>query len=166
MQTALAYMIDEIDMDRDINATENIKRGLEHIVRPIVLGTLIFLFLSRAIVPSYDDIMYYWMITVLEFTKHTIALLTMIAYFTAMVGTFLYNVTMRNMEYRHIMVVAHITIGVAVLTTLMLVTRVSKEILGINDVFFAFFTDAALEVLFIAFISMPTLVLQTKIVPK
>lgn len=64
------------------------------------------------------------------------------------------------------MVLAHITIGLAILTTFLLVTRISKEYLGINDVLFSFFTDAALEVLFVAFVFMPTLVVQTKIVPK
>ena len=48
----------------------------------------------------------------------------------------------------------------------MLVTRFSYEVLGINDVLFSFFSNAALEVLFVAFVFMPTLVVQIKIVPK
>ena len=35
-----------------------------------------------------------------------------------------------------------------------------------NDIFFSFFTEAAADILYVAFIAMPTLVLQTKIVPK
>lgn len=48
----------------------------------------------------------------------------------------------------------------------LLVTRVSKEVLGVNDVVFAFLVDSVTEVLYTGFVYLPMLVVQTKIVPK
>ena len=64
------------------------------------------------------------------------------------------------------MIIAHVVIAIAVLGIYWLVTRISYRIFGINDYIFAFFGDAVIETLFVAFIYMPTLVLQTKVVPK
>lgn len=64
------------------------------------------------------------------------------------------------------MIIAHILIGISVIPTYLLVTRISHDILGFNDVVFSVFSNAALEVLFVAFVFMPTLVVQIKIVPK
>lgn len=132
----------------------------------IVFGTVLFIFISRSMVPSYSDIMYYWMINVLQFSKKTIALLALTSFFTAIAGTFLYKTFLKNFEYRCLMFTAQLIIALSVLVTLMLVTRFSKEVLGINDIFFAFFTDATIEVMYSAFVYMPTLVIQTRIVPK
>jgi Na+/melibiose symporter-like transporter len=134
--------------------------------RRIVLGTMIFMLISRAVIPSYSDIMYYFMINVLEFSKKTIALLALVAFTTAIFGSFVYNMLLKKLEFRLTMVLAHLTIGAAIMSAFLLVSRISKEVLGINDVLFSFFTDAALEILFVAFVFMPTLVVQTKIVPK
>jgi len=164
--TFLAYFIEEIQVENNIGAWENIKRSISHISKKIVFGTMLFMLISRAAIPSYSDIMYYFMINVLDFSKSTIALLALISFATAIVGSFIYNICLKNLEFRVTMVMAHLTIGVAIMSTFLLVTRISKEVLGINDIVFSFFTDAALEVLFVAFIFMPTLVVQTKIVPK
>mmetsp|Transcript_30039 Transcript_30039/g.26613 ORF Transcript_30039/g.26613 Transcript_30039/m.26613 type:complete len:255 (+) Transcript_30039:737-1501(+) len=132
----------------------------------VVYGTMIFMLISRAVVPSYGDIMYYFFINVLEFNKTIIALLSLIAFTTAIFGSFIYNLFLKKLEFRVTMFIAHIIIGFAIMSTYLLVSRISKEIFGINDILFAFFTDAALDILFVAFIFMPMLVAQTKIVPK
>lgn len=73
---------------------------------------------------------------------------------------------LKNLEFKTSMLIAHILIALAIIVNLMLVTRFSKNVLGINDVMFSVFTDSALEILFIAFVFMPSLVVQTKIIPK
>lgn len=132
----------------------------------IVYKSLIFLFFSKAIIPSYGDILYYWMIEVLLFSKTVIALLALVAFIMAIFGSFLYNVLLKDLEFRKIMIIAHVVIAISILGIFLLVTRISKDVLGINDYVFAIFGDAIIETLFIAFIYMPTLVFQTKIVPK
>lgn len=166
LYTTFAFWVDEITTETRVNAKVNIKASLNHLSKGIVFKSLVFLFISRAIVPSYGDIMYYWMINVLNFSKTTIALLALVAFTTAIFGSFVYNMCLKQLEFRKIMIFAHIVIAIAVLGIFCLVTRISKEIFGINDLLFALFGDAAVEILFVAFIYMPTLVFQTKIVPK
>lgn len=166
MFTIFAFCIKEIQLDQNTSAIENVKLSLQHISRGLVLGPLVFLFISGSIIPSFSDITYYWMITVLEFSKRTIALLALIAYCTAFVGTFIYNSWLKNIEYRYIMVLAHAVIAFAWGLSFLQVSRISKEVFGMNDIFFSFVSDAALDILYVAFVVMPTSVVQTKIVPK
>lgn len=149
-----------------MDASENVKKSVDHLSKTIVYKSLLFLFFSRAIVPSYTDIMYYWMIDILHFSKTIIAILALIAFSAAILGSVLYNKFLKKLEFKHTMIIAHVLIAFAILCVFCLVTRISKEVFHINDIFFAVFGDAAIEILFVAFIYMPTLVLQTKIVPK
>lgn len=90
--TFLAYFISEITVDEGIEVWENIKISVKHMGKKIVFGTMIFMLISRATVPSYSDIMYYFMINVLNFSKSTIALLALISFSTAIFGSFIYNI--------------------------------------------------------------------------
>lgn len=164
--STFAFCIEDIEADENARASENIDKSLKHLSRPIVYRWMIFIFVSRAIIPSYSDILYYWFINVLNFSKSTIAILALVAFITAIMGSFSYNWFLKKLEFRTTMIVAHIVIAIAVLGIFWLVTRISKNIFGFNDYLFAFFGDAVIETLFVAFIYMPTLVLQTKIVPK
>jgi hypothetical protein len=164
--TVLACWAQDMPVENNLGAWEKIKISLMHMKKGIVLGTLIFMLISRAIIPSYSDIMYYFMINVLEFSKKTIALLALASFSTAIIGSFFYNIFLKKWEFRVTMIIAHVIIAWAVMTTYLLVSRISKEVFGINDVLFALFTDSALEILFVAFVFMPMLVVQTKIIPK
>ena len=126
MFTVLAYWIEEIQVDQFVSPMENIKQSFQHISTRIVSGTLIFLLITWTIIPSFGDIMYYWMINELEFSKRTIALLTLIAYCTASFGTLMYNSWLKYMEYRHIMILAHFIFAFSWATSYLLVSRISK----------------------------------------
>ena len=132
----------------------------------MIIFLLLLYYKNHSIIPNYSDIMYYYLINVLDFSKQTIALLDLIAFCTAIFGSFLYSCFLSKIEFRKTMIIAHIIIGISVIPTFLLVTRISKNTFGINDVVFSVFTDAALEVLFVAFIDMPSLVVQIKITPK
>ena len=163
----LAFLIAEIRVEKEhIDLWTNIKMSINHLRKGIVFRTFIFMLVSAAILPSFSDIMYYWMINVLQFSKEVIGLLTLIGFVTSIIGPLVYNWMLKNLEFKTAMLIAHILIGIAIIVNLMLVTRFSKDVLGINDVLFSVFTDSALEILFIAFVFMPSLVVQTKIIPK
>ena len=161
-----AFLIDNIKAPDDINVSENLKKCWKHLSKPIVFKSLIFMFVSRAIVPSYGDIMYYWMIDVLNFNKTIISLLALIAFATAILGSMIYNLFLKEFEFKNAMILAHILIAISTLGMFLLVTRISYEIFHINDIVFAVFGETTIETLFVAFVFMPTLVLQTKIIPK
>ena len=163
----LAFWIDEIRVEKEsIDVWTNLKASINHLRKGTVFKTLIYMLISAAILPSFPDIMYYWMINVLQFSKEVIALLTLIGFITAIAGPLIYNWLLKNLEFRTAMLIAHVLIGIAIIVNLMLVTRFSRDVLGINDVLFSIFTDSALEILYVAFVFMPSLVVQTKIIPK
>ena len=164
--TILAYIIDEIKVDEDVNLWDNIFTSLKYIKHNIIRGIIIFLIISRGIIPNYSDILYYYMINVLSFRKQTIGLLSLVGFCTAILGSFIYSCLLRKMEYRKTMIIAHIIIASSTIPTYLLVTRISNKTLGINDVVFSIMSDALLKALFVAFINMPSLVVQTKITPK
>ena len=64
------------------------------------------------------------------------------------------------------MFISQLIVGIVIIFTYLLVSRISNEILGINDIVFAVFTNAAMDILYVAFVFMPMMVVQTKIVPK
>ncbi|CAI2367375.1 unnamed protein product [Moneuplotes crassus] len=164
--SAVSFCVEDFPVNNSLKPLENFCASLKHMSNKIVFGTLVFMFLSRALVPSYGDIMYYFLINVLEFSKSVIALLSMIAFSTAIFGSFIYNLCLKNIDFRLMMLIAHIILGMAIMTTYLLVSRISKEVLGINDILFSFFTDMAVDVLYVAFVAMPILVVQTKIIPR
>ena len=57
-------------------------------------------------------------------------------------------------------------IALCIVCNYLFVSGFSRVVLHINDKFFCLFTDVGAEVLFQAFVYMPTLVVQTKIIPK
>ena len=166
LYTIFAYMIDDINVDENVNVWDNIVVTFNHLRNKVVFGTIVFLIISRGIIPNYSEIMYYYLINVLSFSKQTIAILDLIAFWTAIFGSFVYGCMLSKIEFKKTMIIAHIIIGMSLIPTYLLVTRISKNTFGIDDVVFSIFTDAALEVLFVAFVDMPTLVVQTKITPK
>ena len=164
--TILAYTIDDIKVDENVNLWDNIFTSLKYIKHKIIWGTIIFLIISRGIVPNYSDILYYYMINVLSFSKQTIGILSLVGFCTAILGSFIYSCLLRKMEYPKTMIIAHIVIASSVIPTYLLVSRISNKTLGINDILFAIMSEALLKALFVAFINMPSLVVQTKITPK
>ena len=91
MLSVLAFFIEEIKIDQFTSLSENLKLSIQHIRKRIVFCSLIFIFLSAAIIPSFENILYFWMINVLNYSKRTIAYFELVAYFSASCGTFLYN---------------------------------------------------------------------------
>ena len=89
--SVFAFWIEDIEADENAHASENIDKSLKHLGHPIVYKWMIFIFVSRAIVPSYADILYYWMINVLEFNKTIIAILALVAFLMAIMGSLSYN---------------------------------------------------------------------------
>ena len=115
--TILAYIIEEIWVEEGVEMWDNIAVSLNHLKKPIVFGTIIFIIISRGIIPSYASIMYYYLLTILNFSKQTIALLDLIAFWTAIIGSVVYNLILKEIEFRKIMIIAHILIGISVIPT-------------------------------------------------
>lgn len=86
-----AFFVKDFPIEEHMGVCRNIKISLKHMTNRVVFGTMAFMFISRAIIPSYQEIMYYFFINVLEFSKTFIALLSLIAFSSGIFGSFIYN---------------------------------------------------------------------------
>lgn len=58
---------------------------------PEIYRTLLYFLLCGALVPTFGDINYYFQINVINFSKFTISLLTLLSFVSLLGGTYIYN---------------------------------------------------------------------------
>ena len=94
----LMRFVDETAVDEQ-NIAQNVRECLAHIKRPLVWKTVIYLFLARSLVPHFGDIMYYFIINEVGFSKSLIAGLTLASYLALFLGSGVYNAYFKKTEY-------------------------------------------------------------------
>jgi len=55
------------------------------------MNTLIYIMLTGALIPKYNDVHYYYQLSVLNFSKMTYSMLTFLSYVSMLLGTMIYN---------------------------------------------------------------------------
>lgn len=124
---------------------ENWKKINQFIRQPIFYRILFFSFFSRAVIPIYTEIMYYWLINVTHFTKFTIAILTMVSFISLFFGTMIF-MYIKHKEYWIIITLSQAMLCLLIILNFLFVARYTKQA-GIPDIVFAGFSDVATEVL-------------------
>ena len=107
---------------------------------------------------------YYFQLNVLGFTKLTYSLLTLIAFVSLMVGTFVYNKFLQAWEFRTLLQLSQVCSLLGCFFNLALVLRWNL-LLGISDLAFVVLTGIISDTMSLAFSFLPTVVLFTKITP-
>jgi hypothetical protein len=87
-----------------------------------VYKTLVYLFLARSLVPHFGDIMYYFIINEIGFTKSLIAFLTLVGYLALFFGSALYNRCFKTVEYPKMMFYAQLLISFTIVLNMMFVS--------------------------------------------
>jgi hypothetical protein len=106
---------------------------------PAIYKTLLFFFITGAIVPSFSDIGYYFSLNIVQFSKFTLSMLTVLGFVTLLLGTMIYNKYFKEFEVRTLLEY-NICIGwVGCLIGIIFALRLNK-LMGINDIFFVVFT--------------------------
>lgn len=77
----------------------NLRKVVSHFKQPVVYRVVLFLFVARALVPTYGDIMYYFIINEIGFSKGFIAALTLAAYIALFIGSSFYNCFFKHINY-------------------------------------------------------------------
>lgn len=67
---------------------------------PVIYRTLLYYALCGMLVPSFQDVGYYFQLNVLQFSKLTYSLLTLLGFVSLMIGTLIYNRYLQNWEFR------------------------------------------------------------------
>lgn len=96
------YFLKEGETEKS-NMKSNLRKMLTHLKLPLVYKTMIFLFFARALVPSFPDIMYYFLINVIGFSKGIIASLTLVIFFGLFTGSIIYNRFLKHIDYPKLM---------------------------------------------------------------
>ena len=139
----MIFFIHEVSVDRrEQNSV------LKHFCQPIVYKTVIYLILARSLVPHFGDIMYYFIINEVGFSKSVIAFITLTGFIALFIGSGLYNKFLRKIEYPNLMLSAQIVIAAIIALNFLFVSRISKEYLHINDLVFSIFTDGFAEIMY------------------
>ena len=116
-------------------------------------------------VPTFGDISYYFVLSVVQFSKFTFSLLNIVAYCSLLIGILLYNRYFKHYEVRTLLRYSFFIGFIGQITNLIFVLRLNQKLFGIGDVAFTMITTAVTDTLLLAFTQLPTLVLFAKITP-
>ena len=123
---------------------------------------MIFFLLLGALVPSFSDYLYYYLIDVAGFSKFQYSLIQVVSNACLFLGTILYNWCLKDQSTRFMMVIACIQNFFGAGGTLLFLQGL---ILGINPYVFIMMTTGVTDTLYIAFVTLPSMVLFAKLIP-
>jgi len=147
------------------NVKRNISEIKEAMKQPVIYKTIGFFLVGGLLVPSFGDINYYFVLSVVQFSKFTFSLLNIVAYFSLFLGILLYNRYFKHYEVRTLLKYSFFIAFGGQLMNLVFVLRLNQKWFGVGDVAFTMVTTAVTDTLLLAFTQLPTLVLFVKITP-
>lgn len=163
----------EVEMIRSENQhlsmTENLKRNIQEIREavkvPVIYRTIGFFIMCGILVPSFGDINYYFVLSVVQFSKFTVSMLNIVAYFSLLLGILLYTKYFKHHDIRTLLKYSFYIAFAGQIANMLFILRLNKKWFGIGDVAFNMITTAVTDTLLLAFTQLPTLVLFAKITP-
>jgi hypothetical protein len=115
-----------------------------------------------AVIPSFGDYFYYFMMDVTGFSKFTYAMLGVLGSATLLFGTFVYNFYLTDKSLRFMMVIACLINFVGAVNSLLFV----KEIyFGLSPLVFVILSSTVADTLYTAFVTMPGMIVFAKLIP-
>ena len=132
---------------------------------PAIHNIIIYLALYSLFVPSFSSFSYYFMLDVVQLSKFTYSMLTVLGFFCLLIGSALYKSHFKDFEYRNLIVMEMI-IGIFFAPfSYMLIFRINLE-WGISDLSLIIFTDIVQDIVAQCFVFLPMAVMFAKITPK
>ena len=128
-------------------------------------SVILYLILTALVVPSFGTYGFFFMLDVVEISKFTYSMLTVLGFFCLLIGSTLYGKYCCNMEFRSLIILDTV-IGVLFAPfSFMFVLRLNEQY-GIPDLFLLIFCDVVQDIISMCFVFMPMSVLMAKICPK
>lgn len=137
---------------------------LEIVKKPQIIKPLLFILLLSGVTPRFSELFTYYMTDVLKFSTTFMGSLQVAAYISVVIGSWVYHIFLKNLEYRSIICIGQIVMMLINLFDLGLVTELYKY-LGLPSWTFVLFGDILGGVVSFTFKSMPLLVMNAKICP-
>lgn len=132
---------------------------------PTIYRSLIFLYISSAISPSYPELMVYYMKDELDFSATFLSIINTTGFIALGLGSLCYNSFFKQWDFRKIVTLGQILMTLVNLLDLALVTRFNQS-LNIPDTVFALGGDSVQNMVGFAFKGMPIMVLSAKLCPE
>ena len=132
---------------------------------PTIHRSLIFLYLSSMISPSYPELMVYYMKDELNFTTTFLSIINTTGFIALALGSLCYSSFFKLWNFRSIVALGQILMTLVSLLDLALVTRFNLT-LNIPDTVFALGGDSVQNMVGFAFKGMPIMVLSAKLCPE
>lgn len=117
---------------------------------PQIYRAILFFLLNGLIVPSFGDFSYYFSINIVQFSKFTVSMLTLIGFITLLTGTMAYERWLKNYEVRKLLQ-WNLMIGtLGCFIQLIFATRLNLA-LGLSDLSFVIVSSVITDTLSTAF---------------
>ena len=137
-----------------------IKKGFK--IREFHRATLFFVILG-ALVPSFTDYFYYYMMDITGITKFQYAMVSFFGYICMFLGVIIYSGYLKTTEVRVMMVISCMINLFGALSSLLFVR---DFMFGLSPFIYVCFTSSATEVLYNAFMTLPSQVIFAKMIPS
>lgn len=131
-------------------------------VRELYRSVLFFLILG-AIIPSFSDYFYYYLIDEAGFSKMEYAMLGVLGSFCLFLGTIIYNLCLKEKSVRFMMVIACVTNLLGAGGTLLFLRQIT---FGMSPMLFMIVSSTVTDTLYNAFVQLPGMVLFAKLIPS
>lgn len=132
---------------------------------PAYRNVILYLIVGGLLVPSFSSFGYYFMMDIVNLSKFTYSMLTVLGYVCLMFGTNIFNNYFKDSEYRYLIMMDALVSLLLAPFTFALIFRINLEY-GIPDVLLIIFTDTVQEIISQCLIFLPMTVIFTKITPK
>jgi len=127
--------------------------------------TILYIFISGVLVPSFGTFGYYFMLDVVMLSKFTIAMLGVLGFCCLLIGASMFQIFFKEKEIRTLFFYSFLVSLVFSPFQFMFVLRKNVEF-GIPDLALIVFTDVIDDILSQCLVLMPLMVLFAKICPK
>ena len=95
-------------VNTDSNFFSDLRRYISEIGQaikiPAIHNMILYLFLYGLVVPSFSSFGYYFMLDVVQLSKFTYSMLTVLGFFCLLIGSGLYKAYFKEFEYRNLIV--------------------------------------------------------------
>ena len=132
---------------------------------PEIYQVIMYLSLYGLVVPSFSSFGYFFMLDVVELSKFTYSMLTVLGFFCLLIGSALYTKYFKEKEFRTLIVMEMVIGLIFAPFAYLFVLRLNVQY-GIPDLALIIFTDTVQDIVSQCFVFLPMAVMFAKITPK
>ena len=148
---------------------QEVKRNCSEILEAFQVreyySVILYLVLYGLVSPSFSSFGYFFMLDVVELSKFTYSMLTVLGFFCLLIGSALYTKYFKEKEFRNLIIMEMVIGLIFAPFSYMFILRINVDY-GIPDLALIIFTDTVQDIVSQCFVFLPMAVMFAKITPK